>query len=183
LPLRKSSLPQPAGSSARRALQGGTGADQIVEDDRRAIAYFADQQLAGDDTAAAPLVDEAAEGSSCSSAARARRNCSARAWRRRRRAKRQRFFRRSNRAKWSTKSGIASEICRLAAEGVLESGYVGDIEGNQHIRAGSLSKSRHVFCGDRVACVRAPILAGVAKIGNHDSDPLGTRVLQRPDEE
>ena len=49
-------------AAPRGALQGGAGADQIVEDDRRAIAYFADQQLTGDDTAAAPLLDEGGRG-------------------------------------------------------------------------------------------------------------------------
>src|SRR6516164_130345 len=49
-------------AAPRGTLQGGTGADQIVEDDRRAIAYFAHQQLTGDDTAAAPLLDEGGRG-------------------------------------------------------------------------------------------------------------------------
>ena len=40
------------------ALQGGTGADQIVEDDHGAIAYLADEQLTSDDPTAAPLLDE-----------------------------------------------------------------------------------------------------------------------------
>jgi hypothetical protein len=49
-------------AAPRGALQGGTGADQIIEDDRRAIAHIADEEFAGDDTAAAPLFDEGGRG-------------------------------------------------------------------------------------------------------------------------
>ena len=75
------------------------------------------------------------------------------------------------------------EIRRLTAKGVLESGEVVDVEGYHGIRAACLEEPRHVFCRDRVTRLRAPILAGVAKIRNHSGDPLGTRVLQRADEE
>jgi len=40
------------------ALQGRAGADQIIEYDYCAIAHIADQELAGDGLAAAPLLDE-----------------------------------------------------------------------------------------------------------------------------
>jgi len=45
-------------AASRRALQRGPSADQIIEDDHRAVAYLADEELAGDDPAAAPFFDE-----------------------------------------------------------------------------------------------------------------------------
>ena len=45
-------------AASRRALQRGPSADQIIEDDHRAVAYLADEELAGDDPAAAPLLAE-----------------------------------------------------------------------------------------------------------------------------
>ena len=92
------------------ALQGRAGADQIIEYDYCAIAHIADQELAGDGLAAAPLLDESGrrlvmqlgrEGAAKLlgplGAADVGRNTAI-------------FSCRSNRAKWSTKSGIASRF-------------------------------------------------------------------------
>ena len=45
-------------AAPRGALQGGAGADQIIEQDRRPIAHLADDQVASDDPAAAPFFDK-----------------------------------------------------------------------------------------------------------------------------
>ena len=57
---RRCENPRRAGLAAASCstLQGGAGADQIVEKDHRPIAHIADEQVAGDDPAAAPFFDK-----------------------------------------------------------------------------------------------------------------------------
>ena len=83
---------------------------------------------------------------------------------------------------------IDKERCRLevghrAAVGVLESGDIVDVEREHRIGSGCLKHLRHVFCRDRIARLRAPVLAGVAKIGDDGGDALGAGILECPDEE
>src|SRR6516162_1184635 len=170
-------------AAARRALQRGPSADQIIEDDHCAIAHLAHQEFAGDDPAAAPLFDE-----------------------RRRRLVMQ--FRRKGSAELLGALGAADvgrddgelfmseqpsevldkeryrlEIGRRAAEGVLESGHVVDVEGHHRVRSAGLKEPCNIFGRDRVARLRPPVLAGVAKVRNDCRYALGAGVFQRPDEE
>ena len=75
------------------------------------------------------------------------------------------------------------EIGNRAAKRVLKSGDIVDVEGDHRIGPAGLEHLRHVFRRDRVARLRAPILPGIAKIGDNGGDALGTSILQRADEE
>src|SRR6516162_2344986 len=45
-------------AAACRALQRGSSADQIIQDNDGAVTHVTDQEVTGDDAAAAPLFDE-----------------------------------------------------------------------------------------------------------------------------
>src|SRR6516162_11624032 len=75
------------------------------------------------------------------------------------------------------------EIGNRAAKRVLEGGHIVDVERDDRIGPAGFEHLRHVFGRDRIARLRAPVLAGVAKVGDNGGDALGASILQGADEE
>jgi hypothetical protein len=173
----------PASRQRRPALQRRASADQIIEDDHRSIAHLADEELAGDDPTAAPFFDErcrrlvmqfCGEGSAkllgALGAADVGRDDGD-------------FFMPQQSGEVLDKERYRLEIGRRAVKSVLEGGHIVDVEGHHRVRSTGLEEPCHIFGRDRVAGLRPPVLAGVAKVGDDCRYALGAGVFQRADEE
>jgi hypothetical protein len=75
------------------------------------------------------------------------------------------------------------EIGRRTAESVFEGGKIVDVEGHHRLRAAGLKEPCNIFARDRVAQLRAAVLASIAQVRNDRRHPLGSGVLQSPGKE
>ena len=144
-------------------------------------AHLAHQELAGDDPAATPLLDECsrrlvmqgcgegpAELLGALGAADVGRDD-------------RELFMPQQAGEMLDKERLRLEVGRGTAEGILEGRQIVDVEGHHRVCPARLEEPGHVFGRDRIARLGPPVLAGVAKIRNDRRHPLGAGVLERAD--